>query len=135
MTRLFLRRKLDKRLTIERLKLVVPMMTSLRTSARFLRFVPLAILVGCAQSTSTEETRATPVGVAAADSGPAAPTIRTNGMLVNKDELRLSFKVGGVVSRISVQEGQRVKRGQKLAEIEQAEINAEVERVKQLAEK
>jgi multidrug efflux system membrane fusion protein len=104
-------------------------------STRFLLFVSLAILAGCAQSTSTEETRATPVSVAAANSGPAAPTIRTNGMLVNKDELRLSFKVGGVVSRISVQEGQRVKRGQKLAEIEQAEINAEVERVKQLAEK
>jgi multidrug efflux system membrane fusion protein len=100
-----------------------------------LLLVLLPIVAGCAQSTNSEETRATPVRVVAASTGPAAPVIRTNGTLVNKDELRLSFKVGGVVSRISVQEGQRVKRGQKLAEIEQAEINAEVERAKQLAEK
>jgi len=56
-------------------------------------------------------------------------------MLVNKDELKLSFKVGGVVSHIYAQEGQRVKRGQRLAEIEQAEINAQVEQARQLAEK
>lgn len=94
-----------------------------------------ATLSGCAQSTNTEETRATSVRLAAATSGPAAPVIRTNGLLVNKDELRLSFKVGGVVSRITVQEGQRVRRGQTLAAIEQAEIDAEVERAKQLADK
>jgi len=94
-----------------------------------------ATLTGCAQSTDTEETRVANVRVVAATVGPAAPTIRTNGMLVNKDELRLSFKVGGVVSRIAVQEGQRVTRGQRLAEIEQVEINAEVERARQLADK
>src|SRR5574339_346176 len=94
-----------------------------------------SILVGCAESSDTEATRATPIRVAAATTGPAAPTIRTNGMLVNKDELRLSFKVTGVVNRIHVQEGQRVKRGQRLAEIEQAEIDAQVEQSRQLAEK
>jgi RND family efflux transporter MFP subunit len=94
-----------------------------------------ALLAACAQSTETEVTRATSVRVAAATSGPAAPVIRTNGMLVNKDELKLSFKVGGVVSRISVQEGQRVKRGQRLAEIEQVEINAQVEQARQVADK
>ncbi|HTE41143.1 MAG TPA: efflux RND transporter periplasmic adaptor subunit [Steroidobacteraceae bacterium] len=95
----------------------------------------LLVLTGCAQSTNTDETRATYVRTEASTTGPAAPTIRTNGMLVNKDELRLSFKVGGVVSRISVQEGQRVKRGQALAKIEQEEINAQVEQARQLAEK
>jgi RND family efflux transporter MFP subunit len=103
------------------------------------RLLPLllisALLGACAQSTDTEATRATPVRVAAATSGPAAPVIRTNGLLVNKDELKLSFKVGGVVSHITVQEGQRVKRGQRLAEIEQAEINAQVEQARQVADK
>ena len=94
-----------------------------------------ALLAACAQSTDTEATRATPVRVAAATSGLAAPVIRTNGLLVNKDELKLSFKVGGVVSQITVQEGQRVKRGQRLAEIEQAEINAQVEQARQVADK
>jgi membrane fusion protein, multidrug efflux system len=100
-----------------------------------LLIVAAALLSGCVQSSVTEETRATPVRIAAATSGPAAPTIRTNGMLMNKDELRLSFKVGGVVSHINVQEGQRVKRGQRLAEIEQAEINAQVEQARQVADK
>src|SRR6266566_3806569 len=94
-----------------------------------------ALATACAQSLPNEETRATPVRVVAATPGPAAPTIRTNGILVNKDELRLSFKVGGVVSHITVQEGQRVKRGQRLAEIEQAEINAQVEQARQVADK
>jgi RND family efflux transporter MFP subunit len=93
------------------------------------------LLAACAQSTDTETTRATNVRVVAASTGPAAPVIRTNGLLVNKDELRLSFKVGGVVSHIYVQEGQRVKRGQRLAEIEQAEINAQVEQARQVADK
>jgi multidrug efflux system membrane fusion protein len=99
-------------------------------------FVSLAaILTACTQAANNEAARATAVRIAAASSGPAAPTIRTNGMLVNKDEMRLSFKVGGVISHLNVQEGQRVKRGQRLAEIEQAEINSQVEQARQLAEK
>ena len=97
--------------------------------------IAVATLAGCAQSTNSEDTAATPVGYATATMGPAAPSIRTNGLLVNKDELRLSFKVGGVIGRIAVQEGQHVKRGQILAVIEQAEINAQVEQARQLAEK
>jgi membrane fusion protein, multidrug efflux system len=100
-----------------------------------LSLVAMATIVGCARSETAASVSATPVRVAAATHGPAAPTIRTNGLLVNKDELRLSFKVGGVVSRMAVQEGQRVKRGQLLAEIEQAEINAQVEQARQLADK
>lgn len=97
--------------------------------------VSAALLGACTQTIETEQVRVTPVRITSAVTGPAAPTIRTNGMLVNKDELRLSFKVGGVVSRINVQEGQRVKRGQRLAEIEQAEINAQVEQARQVADK
>jgi RND family efflux transporter MFP subunit len=67
--------------------------------------------------------------------GPAAPSIRTNGLLANEDEIRLSFKVGGVIKRLSVNAGDRVRKGQVLAEIEQAEINAQVEQAKQSFEK
>jgi multidrug efflux system membrane fusion protein len=92
-------------------------------------------LSACTQAVDSDPIRATPVRVAPATSGPAAPTIRTDGILVNKDELRLSFKVGGVVRHIGVQEGQHVKRGQHLAEIEQEEINAQVEQARQVADK
>lgn len=75
------------------------------------------------------------VRTAAAVVGPAAPAIRTNGLLANEDEIRLSFKVGGVIRRLSVNEGDQVRKGQKLAEIEQAEINAQVEQARQSYEK
>lgn len=75
------------------------------------------------------------VRVAQAVTGPAAPSIRTNGLLANEDEIRLSFKVGGVIRRLSVSEGQQVRKGQKLAEIEQAEVDAQVEQAAQAHEK
>jgi len=49
--------------------------------------------------------------------------------------MRLSFKVGGVIKAIHVQEGQSVRAGDVLAEIEQTEINAQVEQAQQLADK
>lgn len=91
----------------------------------------IGALAGCSSSSEEAPPAATPVRVAAAAEGPAAPAIRTNGMLANEDEFRLSFKVGGVINSISVNAGDRVRRGQKLAEIEQTEIDAQVEQARQ----
>src|SRR5690606_36044067 len=82
----------------------------------------MLVLTGCSSGEEPAPDPATPVRVAEAVQGPAAPAIRTNGVLANKDEFRLSFKVGGVIKRIAVNEGDRVRKGQKLAEIEQTEI-------------
>jgi RND family efflux transporter MFP subunit len=77
-----------------------------------------------------------PVGLGPpATSGPAAPSIRTNGLLANKDEIRLAFKVGGVIRTLTVSEGERVRKGQRLAEIEQTEVNAQVEQARQARDK
>ena len=73
--------------------------------------------------------------MAAATTGPAAPSIRTNGLLANKDEMRLAFKVGGVIKHLAAAEGEPVRKGQKLAEIEQTEVNAQVEQARQACEK
>lgn len=95
------------------------------------------VLNACSDAATEAKTpvERTPVRIAAAYVGPAAPTIRTNGLLVNKDEIRLAFKVGGVIKRITVQEGERVRRGQRLAELELTEVNAQVEQARQLAAK
>jgi multidrug efflux pump subunit AcrA (membrane-fusion protein) len=77
----------------------------------------------------------TPVRVQNAAQGPAVPPIDTNGLVMTKHEQRMSFKMGGVVRRIAVQEGQSVKRGQRLAEIELTEVNAQVEQARQMAGK
>lgn len=97
----------------------------------------LALLGACKgdPAATTAEVNATPVRSQAATTGPAMPTINTNGVVVTKDEMRLSFKVGGVVKRIAVQEGQEVRKGQVLAEIELTEVNSQVEQMRQMAAK
>jgi len=55
--------------------------------------------------------------------------------VANKDEMRLSFKVAGVIRTIHVEEGQTVHAGERLAEIEQTEIDAQLEQARALAEK
>jgi multidrug efflux system membrane fusion protein len=98
-------------------------------------FASAIVVAGCKGKATEEAHPATPVRVAAATSGPAAPSIRTNGLLANKDEIRLAFKVGGVIRKLAVSEGERVRKGQRLAEIEQTEINAQVEQARQAHEK
>jgi membrane fusion protein, multidrug efflux system len=77
----------------------------------------------------------TPVRTATVTTGPAAPTISTDGIVASKDEMRLSFKVGGVIKAINVEEGQAVRAGQRLAEIELTEIDAQVAQARALAQK
>ena len=48
------------------------------------------------------------------------------GMLMSKAESRLSFKTGGVISKIYVKEGDDVKAGQLLATLDLTEINSQV---------
>jgi membrane fusion protein, multidrug efflux system len=93
------------------------------------------LVAGCNSKATVETPAVTPVRVATATNGPAAPSIRTNGLLANKDEIRLSFKVGGVIRKLAVSEGERVRKGQRLAEIEQTEVNAQVEQARQAFEK
>jgi membrane fusion protein, multidrug efflux system len=76
---------------------------------------------------------ATPARVAPAALGPAQPPLFANGVLVPRDEIRLAFKVGGIVRRIDVHPGDRVRAGQVLAELERTEVEAQVEQARQLA--
>ncbi len=57
------------------------------------------------------------------------------GMLASRDELPLSFKLGGVVRRVLVDEGQVVQEGQLLAELDLAEIDAGVAKAQSAATK
>jgi len=100
-------------------------------------FVTAGVLaLGACSSEAQEITQSpTPVRVEAATTGPATPSISTNGMVATKDEMRLSFKVAGVIRTLRVQEGQEVKAGERLAEIELTEVDAEVEQTRQLADK
>lgn len=94
-----------------------------------------ALLAACAPDAQQAEAERTPVRVAQVRTGPASPAIATNGVIAAKDEMRLSFKVGGIVRQIHVQEGQKVRRGDRLAGLELAEVDAQLEQVEQLAAK
>src|SRR5262245_14216407 len=93
------------------------------------------VVAGCSRNAEETVPPPTPVRVAAATTGPATPAISTNGIVAIKGEMRLSFKVSGVIKSIRVREGQLVKKGERLADIELTEVNAQVEQAKQLAEK
>jgi RND family efflux transporter MFP subunit len=77
---------------------------------------------------------ATPVRVAAiTDAGGAEVSV--TGVLGAKDEIPLGFKIGGVVARVLVDEGARVRAGQLLASLDLREIDASVARATVGAEK
>lgn len=94
-----------------------------------------ALLTACSGPTAEVTSKPTPVRAQLATTGPASPPIATNGIVATKDELRLSFKVAGIVKNIRVQEGDRVRKGDTLAEIELTEVNAQVEQARQMSEK
>lgn len=62
-------------------------------------------------------------------------TLRAVGLLTPKNEARLSFKVGGLIESINVEEGQTVKAGQVLAVLKQNEIGASLEQARQATAK
>lgn len=53
--------------------------------------------------------------------------INSPGILANKRQQKLSFKISGVIDHLAVDEGERVKKGQLLARLDHAEISAQVE--------
>ncbi len=53
-------------------------------------------------------------------------TVSSSGMLTSKSEIKLAFKTGGMIRKSYVSEGQYVKAGQLLAELDLSEIEAQV---------
>jgi membrane fusion protein, multidrug efflux system len=58
-----------------------------------------------------------------------------SGLVGTKSEARLAFKVGGIVKKIYVEEGQSVSKGQLLATLDLTEIEAQVSQAKNNVEK
>jgi RND family efflux transporter MFP subunit len=123
---------------------MIPARTRALPTAGALRASPLAVcavvgaalLLGACNAGVTEAVpEPTPVRTTAGSTGPASPAILASGLVASRDEMRLSFKTGGIVRRIPVLEGQEVKRGQILAEIELGEIGATVEQARQAGDK
>ncbi len=104
--------------------------------------VPLAIagllLTACGKQPASQPAvrpDAAPVQVTPAETVTLHGSVRSVGVLEPRDEMRLSFKVGGVVDAVSVDVGDRVRRGQLLATIKRTEVDAVVNQASEAAEK
>ena len=64
-----------------------------------------------------------------------APPVVATGVLGPKEQIALSFKIGGVISRVLVDAGARVRAGETLAALDLREIDAAVTRAQSAADK
>ncbi len=116
-----------------------PASPALRDSRRISATVAamvLALLAAACGPTETAPARPpTRVGATTVTTGPAQPPVLTSGVITTREELRLSFKIAGIVRKIVVNEGEAVSAGQELAALELAEVDAQLEQARQLADK
>lgn len=61
--------------------------------------------------------------------------ILTSGIVAPVSQMKLSFKTGGIISKIYVDEGMRVRKGQLLAKLDMREIEAQFNQAKSAYEK
>ena len=76
-----------------------------------------------------------PVKMAKVEDAVRAEPIRVAGTVASAEEARLSFKIGGIVSKVYVKEGQAVHKGQLLATLDMTEIDAQVSQAAFASEK
>ena len=90
----------------------------MRTFALGATLVAALALAACGQESAPDtgsEEQAAPVRTAPAVSAAVTDEVRAVGLLTPRDELRLSFKTGGVIDAVMVDVGDRVQAGQPLA--------------------
>jgi multidrug efflux system membrane fusion protein len=76
-----------------------------------------------------------PVMTVKVDTSVRAEPIHVSGTVASLEEARLSFKIGGMISKVFVKEGQTVHKGQLLAILDQTEIDAQVNQARYASEK
>jgi RND family efflux transporter MFP subunit len=94
-------------------------------------------LAGCTGSNAATPAaeRPIPVRLAAVAVDRVAQVVTATGTLGPKEDVMLSFKIGGVVARILVDEGESVRAGQVLAELDHGEIDPAVAQAQSAADK
>ncbi len=98
-----------------------------------------ALLGGCGAKTSNAtpqnegsgDDESIPVHTAAVQQKTVALPVHASGILTSSAEQRLSFKIGGIIRKIYVDEGDMVRPGQLLAVLDKTEIDAQVNQAQQ----
>ena len=104
------------------------MATSKATLSSMSLALAIALFVaGCRSEAEAPERRyETSVRVTEVVEEDGAMPIRSSGRLSPKTSMQLAFKTGGVIDRVYVDEGDRVRSGQLLAQLDLVEIDAQV---------
>jgi RND family efflux transporter MFP subunit len=106
-------------------------------SALLILFTVLA-MVSCSARTEPirkKESNAIPVKVIQVKEHDAQETIPVSGQFTTDDEVMLSFKTTGIISKIFVKEGDAIKKGQLLAILNLTEIDASTQQAQLAYEK
>jgi len=95
-------------------------------------YLILLLFLGCHHAdTSLPEKKCQRVTVISVSSHATGEPIHTSGKLSSKTEVKLSFKTGGIIDKLEVNEGQSVKKGALLASLNLAEIKARKQQAEQ----
>lgn len=88
-----------------------------------------------AQNTKTADEVAIAVKLAPVETVVRAEPIVASGLVASAEEAKLSFKVGGIINKLYVDEGQTVRKGQLLATLNLTEMDAQVNQAQFSVEK
>jgi len=105
------------------------------------RSITLGIMLGltffcCSKSEEApERSEVVHVKMAPVEHTEMSKPIHTHGRVSPKKEIKLSFKIGGIIRNIYADEGQAVKKGQILARLDLSEIQSQVQQARSAFEK
>ncbi len=98
--------------------------------------VSLLLIMSCVREKEERSlNEATYVKVETVEKSKVIFPVFTTGKLSSKTEINLSFKTGGIISSLSVAEGESVESGHLLARLDMTEISAQAEQAKLAYEK
>jgi multidrug efflux system membrane fusion protein len=99
-------------------------------------FVLLVFEINCRQEEEQpQRTEVVYVTTAPVEHKEMSQNIRTHGRISSKKEIKLSFKINGIIRNLYVDEGQAVKKGQLLARLDLSEIESQVRQARSGFEK
>lgn len=107
----------------------------LRLPAVLLSLLLLFLLPACGKEEAGAAPQGPSVRVAAVVPLGTGPAIEVAGRVEGKEEVRLAFKVGGIVQSIAVEAGDAVRAGQILASLDPVEFRAHVDQARAEADK
>jgi RND family efflux transporter MFP subunit len=93
------------------------------------------VLFGCSSQKKQSTDEVIPVKVIELKKEPVQKPVNVSGVFTTDDETYLSFKTGGIIKSIYVNEGDKVRKDQILAVLELNEIQAQVSQAKAAHEK